>query len=75
MSHRCVRDLSHSMAEITSFKAANSLSREHSHFEVRLSHMGKKREMGIGLVHGNYRVERMPGFEEGSIGWHFERGK
>ena len=63
------------MAEITSFKAANTLTREHSQFEVRLSYIGKKREMGIGLVHGNYRVERMPGFEEGSIGWHFERGK
>ena len=36
---------------------------------------GKKRWLGIGVVHEDYNTKDMPGWYDGSVGYHTDDGK
>ncbi|KAL9954088.1 hypothetical protein ACROYT_G041582 [Oculina patagonica] len=45
------------------------------HFEVTILETGDVRWPGIGVVDENYDTSRMPGWEDGSLGYHTDDGK
>jgi len=51
------------------------LSPEMPHFDVTVIETGKKRWLGIGVVHEDYNTKDMPGWYDGSVGYHTDDGK
>ena len=43
--------------------------------QVTIIESGKTGWLGIGIVHEDYDVDEMPGFEDGSVGYHTDDGK
>ena len=60
---------------LAQYMCATSLSTDHPCFEITLTDLDPQKLAGIGLVHNNYNITRMPGWEAGSIAWHFDNGK
>ena len=57
---------------VANYMSANSLTRNHPYYEVTLVELLDKKYVGIGLCHQHYSKTAMPGWLEGSVGWHFD---
>ena len=48
---------------------------EYCYFEIEILNSGRSNRIGLGLAHRNYPLNRMPGWNTRSVGYHADDGK